>query len=97
MSRLDAVANILVKAEDVTLPPGMALPEAAPADHPPDFDATELALADAAAAIIVSQGCHTIHAGDGFRSWTGTSFPKDPDPGPTQEALKAMVRRCGGT
>lgn len=79
------------------MPPGLARPGGGlESADPPDFEPTELALADAAAEVIRERGRQAIHAGDGFRSFNGDCFPKDPDNVPVQELLKSMVRRCGG-
>lgn len=94
MGHVERVVKILANAQDVVLPPGMGPIEQTA--EPPDFEPTELALADAAAEIIRQHGGHAIHAGDGFRSFNGDCFPKDPDNVGVQELLKSMVRRCGG-
>ncbi|MCU0903059.1 MAG: phage/plasmid primase, P4 family [Tabrizicola sp.] len=93
----EGVAQILAGAEDVSVPPGLSRPgDGLEAADPPDFEPTELALADAAAEIIRQHGGRAIHSGDGFRFFNGDCFPKDPDNVPVQELLKSMVRRCGG-
>lgn len=94
MGHVEGVARILANAQDVTLPPGMG-PIDQTADLSPVFHPTELALADAAAEVIQMSGGRTVYAGDGFRTFDGDSFPKEPDNGPVQELLKAMVRLRG--
>lgn len=98
LAGLDGVAQVLSGAYDVSLPPGMVRPAAGmETAEPPQFEPTELALADAAAEVINQYGGQAIHDGTGFRSFNGDCFPKDPDNAPVQEFLKSMVRRCGGS
>lgn len=94
MGHVDGVAKILANAQDVSLPPGMG-PVDQTAELSPEFNPTELSLADAAAEVIRLSGGRTVYAGDGFRSFNGDCFPKDADNGPVQELLKAMVRLRG--
>lgn len=94
MGHVEGVAKILANAQDVALPPGMG-PTGQSADLSPEFHPTELALADAAAEVIKLSGGPTVFAGDGFRTFNGESFPKEPDNGPVQELLKSMVRLRG--
>ena len=97
MDGREEIVKILTNTEKVSMPPGLVTPSAGlESADPPDFEPTELALADAAAEVIRGYGGQAIHAGDGFRSFNGDCFPKDPDNVPVQELLKSMVRRCGG-
>ena len=94
MGHVDKVAKIIRNAQDVVMPPGLG-PTDQTADLSPEFQPTELALADAAAEVIRQSGGRTVYAGDGFRTFNGESFPKEPDNGPVQELLKSMVRLRG--
>lgn len=93
MSTAD-VAAILKSPQDIDLPPSLASPPAPPPEFP-DFEPTELALADAARAWIEARGGFVIHDGDSFLWFDGDRFCRQAGNAKVQELFKAMVRQAG--
>lgn len=102
----DDVAAILSNPQDVDLPENLRrkavdpfatlIPvEAAPPPDFPEFEPTELALADAARAWIEARGGFVIHDGDTFRWFDGDRFCREAGGANVQELFKDMVRQAG--
>ncbi|MCU0905367.1 MAG: phage/plasmid primase, P4 family [Tabrizicola sp.] len=95
MGNVERVAKILANAQDVALPPGIGPTDQTADLSPESFEPTEQRLAEAAADVIRLCGGRTIYVDGGFRSFDGSSFPKETDNGPVQELLKSIVRLRG--
>lgn len=90
------VAAVLRSAQEVDLPPGLTSPAVTPPEFP-EFEPTELALADAARAWIEGRGGVVIHDGDAFLRFDGNRFCREGGNAWVQELFKAMVRQRGCT
>ncbi len=91
------VAAIMASPQDIDLPPGLGLPAAAPPPEFPDFEPTELALADTAKAWVEALGGFVIHDGDAFLWFDGDRFCREAGNAKVQELFKAMVRQASST
>lgn len=91
------VAAIMDSAQNVDLPHGLGIPASARLPEFPEFEPTELALADTAKGWTEARGGFVIHDGDAFLWFDGDRFCREAGNAKVQELFKAMVRQAGST
>jgi P4 family phage/plasmid primase-like protien len=98
-----AIRALVAEAEEVQQHPdvtaqaqrlGLQLPPDAPPEFP-EFEPTELALADAARSWIEGRDGFIIHDGDSFLWFDGDRLCRESGNAKTQELFKSMVRQAG--